>query len=224
MNAFAGKSIPLIAFDWDNTIVDSFGLLESAHKLTAKDFNIDENNSKIKDPHFWALPSTVILETLYGADNVLLAKERFDKNYYSLIENDLKLMPYAREVIEKLYEESYNLAIISNKSYFFLERELQIFNLEKYFKTIVGSRGKKEEDKPNINALEIALKRLDMQNVEKSKIWYIGDSEIDAHFAKNTGIKCAIVNKNVATISFKFEPDIMISSLTAIDKIFSQDY
>lgn len=86
----------------------------------------------------------------------------------------------------KLKNAGIKLAVVSNKPHRDTTRVVQTMFPRDTFSIVLGMM-EKFRKKPDPEPLEFVLDYLD---VEKQDAVYIGDSEVDIHFARNTGIDC----------------------------------
>ena len=113
----------------------------------------------------------------------------FKRHYYVHCADATK--PYAGmvELVKKLSEKEYKLAIVSNKA----DAPVNTLNdkfFGNYISLAIGERPELKK-KPDPAAVEFALKEL---GSEKFEAVYIGDSEVDVKTAANSGIDCILVS------------------------------
>ena len=113
----------------------------------------------------------------------------FKRHYYAHCADATR--PYAGmvELVKKLSEKEYKLAIVSNKA------DAPVNTLHdkffgNYISLAIGERPELKK-KPDPAAVEFALKEL---GSEKFEAVYIGDSEVDVKTAENSGIDCILVS------------------------------
>ena len=113
----------------------------------------------------------------------------FKRHYYAHCADATR--PYAGmvELVKKLSEKEYKLAIVSNKA----DAPVNTLNdkfFGNYISLAIGERPELKK-KPDPAAVEFALKEL---GSEKFEAVYIGDSEVDVKTAENSGIDCILVS------------------------------
>ena len=169
-----------IVFDIDRTIVDSFipellSLQEAIKNVTGKELT-DEEKQKVS-----VLPTKVFFKT-YGfteEETKSIYKEwiiTFNK-YPVLCFNGIK------DLIRKLYLNDYKICIITSRTmeeYNELEDELR--DISSFFSIIVTS-DLVNNHKPNRDSMDYLCNKL---NCNTNEVIYIGDSNIDQEFAKNS--------------------------------------
>lgn len=170
-----------VIFDWDNTLVDSWGAISEAINHTRAAYGLCTWNRK---------------EILVNCTRS--ARESFpewfgDKwedawqEYYSTFDKVRKRMGItpangATELLEWLYNHKIPALVVSNKSGNYLREEARVLGWAKYFASLVGAHDA-PVDKP---AREHADHALMLAGVESGPgIWFIGDSITDITCARN---------------------------------------
>jgi phosphoglycolate phosphatase len=170
-----------VIFDWDNTLVDSWGAIAEAINYTRARFGLQTWNRD---------------EIL--ANCTRSARESFpdwfgDKwqeawqEYYACFEKvrqraGIDEADGATELLAWLREYKIPALVVSNKSGDYLRQEAAVLDWNKYFVAIVGAHDA-PCDKP---AREHADRALTLAGLEGgADIWFIGDSEIDIACARN---------------------------------------
>lgn len=139
------------------------------------------------------------------------------KNYY-LTHNQIKTKPYdgIMDVLHTLHEKEIPMAIVTNKnqpSVDVLAKDL----FQGLIPIAVGDNGVRNR-KPDAAPVYEALKQLgfDPNNCDKSRILYVGDSEVDAATAENAGIDCLLC-------SWGFRPISLLETLPHTGIVHSPD-
>ena len=174
----------IIIFDWDNTLIDSwyiqdFVLSKALSELGITSWDIDAaetyKHHSLKD----ALPH------IFG-DDWLRVREAYYRYFEKAHIDLLKPVENAEKVLQYFSQKGVVLSIASNKTAQYLREEVHHMNLDKYFYKIIGS-GDVLHDKPCIDPIVGALKGI--KEIEKERIWFIGDSPVDMECAVNFGCK-----------------------------------
>lgn len=182
--------IKLIIFDFDGTLFDT-------KEDIARSVNI-----YLKELGFKELEKEKIYKFIGNGSDYLLKKsleeigeknfsnyniERFLEIYRK--ESTKKVKPFDGiiDILENLKEKT--LYIITNKDEESARIILRKFDMEKYFKKVIG-RDTYSLKKPDPSLMEIVLKE---ENVKRDEVLMVGDSEIDFRFAKESQVKIAIV-------------------------------
>ena len=95
-------------------------------------------------------------------------------------------IPGARRFLDALSRSGVRMAVVSNKPHRETTRVVQTLFPRDTFSMVLGMM-EKFEKKPALEPLEFVLNYL---GVEKEDAVYVGDSDVDVAFARNTGIDC----------------------------------
>ncbi len=205
-----------VFWDWDGTLVDSYGFLNDAHSHTLmalgfKPFKDGEYKQYFGKPR----------ETLYPAiykDKCEEAKEIFGKY---VVENSHKIpiIPDGKIVLEYFHAQNIPMGIVSNKKAELITLEVAHLGWQKYFPTIVGA-GDAEADKPSPTPLLLALGRADI-DPKTSNVWYIGDTENDLACAQSAGCESLFLTGHDDTQALlqKYAPIITFENYSQLKEI-----
>lgn len=179
------KKPKAIIFDWDNTLVDTWPLIQTAIDTTMVEMG--------KEP--WGLAKVVdnvhksmreSFPVIFGKDWEV-AGEIYKNTYRSINLNKLRFLPKALDLINKLEEKNILQFVVSNKIGVTLRKEAAALEVDKKFFTLVGSLDA-SYDKPSKEPVELALLGSDL-DPKKDEIWFIGDTVADIDCAYNSGCK-----------------------------------
>ena len=172
-----------LLFDWDNTLVDSWGAIHHALTVTFKamgeePWTLDQTRQRVRRSAREAFPD------LFGE-----RAEEAAGVFYRTFEDDHLETLEAREGAEALLRgltESgvYYLAVISNKRGDLLRREAAPLGWDGYFERLVGANDA-ARDKPAVDAVEMALGTSGL--APGPAVWLVGDTDIDMDCAANAG-------------------------------------
>ncbi|HRU73381.1 MAG TPA: HAD family hydrolase [Caldisericia bacterium] len=216
--------IKIVIFDFDGTLFDTKYDLARSVNILLKECSLNE------------LPVEEIYKNIGNGADILLLKSF---NFYNLMppENSIErfLDIYDKEklkntkpfdgivnVLEKLYRKKI-LYIITNKDEKNSLEILTYFNLEKYFKRVIG-RDTFGIKKPDSRLIEIVK---NFENVNNDEIVIIGDSEIDLTFGKNNNIKVILVTwGGMSDIDYlkSLKPDYVIDHPYEIIELISKNF
>lgn len=216
--------IKIVIFDFDGTLFDTKYDLARSVNILLKEYCLNE------------LPVEEIYKNIGNGADILLLKSF---NFYNLMppENSIErfLDIYDKEklkntkpfdgivnVLEKLYRKKI-LYIITNKDEKNSLEILTYFNLEKYFKRVIG-RDTFGIKKPDSRLIEIVK---NFENVNNDEIVIIGDSEIDLTFGKNNNIKVILVTwGGMSDIDYlkSLKPDYVIDHPYEIIELISKNF
>ena len=144
-----------------------------------------------------------------GAEGAALLSQRFSRDFFSVIPNCSRVMPYAHEVLTELKARGYRLYILSNGFEELQCHKMRSAGLDKYFECVILS--------DDIGVLkprpEIFLHALAVTSSETSESLMIGDSwENDVRGARNVGMAQAYYNEN-DTAQHDFTPTFRLTDL-----------
>lgn len=169
-----------IIFDWDNTLVDSWGLIHEALNFTLEKFG--------KKP--WSLEETKVRihrsmkDTLPGLfqDDWQEAVKIY-RGHYESIQNRMQPLELAEETLKIAHKKKIPVCVVTNKKNHLAHNEINMLDWKKYFKCVVGS-GDLEHDKPSPVGVNFVLDKINQEPNEN--IWFVGDSVTDMETAYNS--------------------------------------
>ena len=182
------KNGKLLLFDYDGTLVDSAkmiieGTIEAFNRCGLAIPEPEEIKAGIGQKLDIAIRSYLLLEHKGTLDEVIrqyrqwyLEKDLEGKQFEPLFEN-------IKPVLEKLYQDGWQLGIATNKSLRGLNRGLINHGIEKFFSIIMTTDN--FIPKPNKAMAMHALKTLKVKN---SDAFMIGDTVYDIKMGKNAKI------------------------------------
>ena len=194
MNVINNKKYQLLVFDWDGTLADSEACIIDAMRLATAEAELPTcNDAQIRD---------VIGLSLEGAIDVLFPEaeisvinsvaDRYREHYFSTSTSPVPVFEGVIEILEKLNQENYFLAVATGKSRRGLDRSLNETGLDKYFHT---TRCADETiSKPNPQML---IEIIGFFGLETVDALMIGDSEYDLQMANNAGAESVAVSYGV---------------------------
>ncbi len=179
-----------LLFDLDGTLTDPKVGITTCVQYALKEFGIDEPDLDKLEP-FIGPPLKESFREFYqmSEEQAEAAVEKYRERFreVGLFENEV----YAGipKMLHTLQAKGMVLAVASSKPTVFVERILEHFRLDKYFKVVVGS----ELDGSRVNKDEVvqeALKRLSQdQPLQLEQVYMIGDRKFDVEGARAFGIE-----------------------------------
>jgi phosphoglycolate phosphatase len=199
------KKPKAIIFDWDNTLANTWPLIQGA---------IDETMIKMgKEP--WGLQRVKdnvhksmreSFPEIFGADWEK-AGEIYKNSYRSMNLNKLNFLPYALNLIDAIERKGIIQFVVSNKMGPTLRKEAENLEVSKKFFALVGA-GDAVADKPSRHPVELALIGSDLDPA-KDDIWFIGDTVTDLECAYNSGCRPIIIGSSKSDISKTIPQEMM---------------
>lgn len=204
--------IKVIIFDFDGTLFDTKLDIARSVNILLKENNLKE------------LPVEEIYKNIGNGADILISKsfsllgvnppkdsvEKFLKIYESEKLKNTKLFEGISEVVEELSRKK-TLYIITNKDEKNSYEILSYYNLEKYFKKVIGrdTFGIKKPDGELIKIIK------NYEHVNNEEILIIGDSEVDINFGKNNNILVTLVTwggmSDIESLK-NLKPDFIVNS------------
>lgn len=126
----------------------------------------------------------------YKADEEFIDKFYDDFSLYYNSHSDIKTAPYpgTLDMLDKLLENGFDIAIVSNK----IDSAVKSLSSKFFGERIKSAIGEKPSirHKPEPDMVFMAMEEM---GADKENSIYIGDSEVDIQTAKNSGIPCISV-------------------------------
>ena len=189
-----------IIFDFDNTLVDVWPIMEFCIHKTFKKMNvtnkIDSEKISIEKSLREYFPK-IFGEKWKNAQKIY-------RECYLNNSKTLKALEGAEETLKFLKEKKIFTCIVSNKDCFILRNEItKLLSWDKYFNSAVGADDA-EEDKPSIKPVKLAFKG--KENLLDENSWLVGDTLTDMECARNIGCKSILFGANPARKIFEEAP------------------
>ena len=181
-----------IIFDLDGTLIDTLDDITDAINITLDEVKFEKkiDNSVVKN--IIGNGARVLMERLFNlldlsSQQERLFEEKYFFNYSSRVNIKSKPFKGVVDTLKILKEKNYLLGVITNKPDEDARKCINYY-FGDLFDFVVG---KKEniQPKPHKEVFEqIEL----LKNVDKNKIVYVGDMDIDIIFSKNIGVDVVI--------------------------------
>jgi len=194
-----------IIFDWDNTLVDTWPLIQKAINVTLEKYSkplwtlnqVQNNIHKSMRDYF---------PEIFG-DNWQEAGEIYRNAYNAINIEQIQLLPNALELVKTINKAEILQFLVSNKIGVTLRKEVKKLKIEQYFFSIIGALDA-NFDKPSQSAVDLALMLSDI-DLKKDCIWFVGDTISDVECAYNTGCHPIIFGHSSHKISSSISQDIL---------------
>ena len=199
----------LILFDMDGTIVDSDEML--FHSLFALYDKFSNGKRKTKEELVKysgpPIEDSLRIEFPHVDHETIVNEYIKESEYYS----QFYIVPMGNiiEVCKKLKEAGIKIGIVTNKHTKNSIKTLEITHMENLFDVLIGYN-EVENHKPAGDGI---LKAMQLINVlQKDKVLYVGDNNIDYYTANNAGVDSAIVNWGPRASTINVNPTFKINS------------
>ncbi|MBC6404241.1 MAG: HAD-IA family hydrolase [Rhodospirillales bacterium] len=177
-----------LLFDWDNTLVDSWGVIHAALEETfvamgEKPWSLEECRERIRASARDAFPK------LFG-DRAEEASEIFYSSFRHNHIAALRPLEGAKALLDTLKSLNLKMGIVSNKLGDLLRDEVVALRWRPYFTAVIGAQDT-AADKPASNAPAAALAEMGL--AASQEIWFVGDTDIDMLCAVRVGCRPVLV-------------------------------
>lgn len=183
MTASSAPPVPrAVLFDWDNTLVDTWGVIHDALNTTLAAmgtplWTLDETRRRVGRSLRETFPE------MFG-ERWEEARDVFYGRYREIHLVKLETRLGALDLIRALADADVYLGVVSNKSGDHLRAEASHLGWDTYFSRLVGATDA-PKDKP---ALDPVIMALEDGGLEPGRdVWFVGDTPIDMECAHNSG-------------------------------------
>ena len=194
MNVANDKKFQLLVFDWDGTLADSEACIIDAMQLASTEAELPKrNDAQIRD--VIGLSLDVAIETLFPEVEMTVRSsvaDRYREHYFSTSTSAVPVFEGVVEILEKLNQEDYFLAVATGKSRRGLDRSLDETGLDKYFHTTRCADESISKPDP-----QMLIEIMDFFGLEAVDALMIGDSEYDLQMANNASMGSVAVSYGV---------------------------
>lgn len=171
-----------IIFDWDNTLIDSWVVIQDALNATFDEFGLvrwtlDETRTRVAKSMRDSFPG------LFG-DAWEEAGKRFYTHFEAMHLDRLTPLEGSAAALAELAEAGIYLGVVSNKTGRLLRAEAQYLGWNVHFGQVIGA-GDAARDKPAPDPVVMALEGSGIEM--GGSVWFAGDAAIDLECAKNSG-------------------------------------
>lgn len=171
-----------LLFDWDNTLVDSWGILHHSMNVTLAGmgepaWSYEETRRRVRASARDAFPE------LFG-ERAEEAAALFYRTFEAGHLEALRELPGAGGMIAELAKSGFYLAVVSNKRGHILRKEAAHLGWNRHFRALVGANDA-VRDKPAVEVVELALAGSGLS--PGPEVWLVGDTDIDMTCAVNAG-------------------------------------
>lgn len=171
-----------ILFDWDNTLVDNWGVIAEAFNATLAAmgqpvWTLAETRQRLKASLRDSFPR------LFGE-----RRSEAERVFYAAFEaahlERLAEMPGAGAMLAGLVAHRIYLGVVSNKKGHYLRAEAEHLGWTRHFGRLVGA-GDAATDKPSPEPVALALEAAGV--TPGPEVWFVGDNDIDMECAVASG-------------------------------------
>ena len=172
----------VILFDWDNTLVDSWGTIHEALNflmaaMGKPSWSLAETKAKVR----LSLRESF---TLHFGERWEEARQIYLDKFRAIHLDRLTALPGRGELLGALAEAGVFLGVVSNKTGSLLRLEAGRIGWSGFFGSLVGA-GDASADKPDAAPVYLALEHSGIEPGER--VWFVGDTGLDMLCARNSG-------------------------------------
>lgn len=180
-----------VVFDWDNTLVDTWptihrSLATTLEAMGHRPWAFEETRARVR------LSLRDSFPVLFG-DRWEEARTIFYDAFERVHIEALAPIEGADRLLAALRDAGIHLAVVSNKTGYYLRREAEHLDWIRHFDRMVGA-GDARRDKPAPEALLMALSGAPV--TVGPDVWFIGDSGIDMEIAHRTGCVPVLLHRS----------------------------
>jgi len=208
------RTIQAVLFDWDGTLLDSYGADMATFLLMFRALGVDWGVAEL-ERHY--VPDWYRMYRAAG-----IPPERWDqanrlwRRYYR--QQKPPLVPGARRVLRQL-ARSFVLALVTSGDRTRVSRQLRRFGLSGVFAARVCNEDAHRR-KPHPAPLHVALRRL---GVPPSVCVYVGDSPADIEMARRAGVRAVAVLGRFTSLRHLrvAHPDALLDSIQQLPRLLA---
>jgi phosphoglycolate phosphatase len=182
-----------ILFDWDNTLVDSWGTIHAALNVVMAamgrpPWSLAETRERVRLSLRESFPRQ------FG-ERWVEAREIYLEAFRAIHLERLKPLPGRQGLLERLAAGGIFLGVVSNKTGGILRREVEALGWSGFFGSVVGA-GDATADKPDAAPVVLALRPSGI--VFGERVWLVGDTGVDVECARNSGCVAILLGTDSA--------------------------
>lgn len=189
-----------VLFDWDNTLIDSWGVIHDALNTTfeAMDhplWTLEETRQRVNRSMRESFPEMF-------EDRWEEARDVFYSRYQKIHLTKLNALPGAEDLIAALLAADVYLGVVSNKAGGHLRTEAAHLGWDRKFSSLVGATDA-ARDKPAVEPVALALENSGIR--PGPSVWFVGDTDVDMECAHRAGCVPILVRAETPK-SGEFDP------------------
>jgi len=205
-----------MVFDWDNTLVDSWGTIHDALNflMAAMEkplWTIAETRERVRLSLRDAFPA------IFG-ERWEEARQIYMDRFRAIHIERLTPLPGREAMLRDFAAEGVYLCLVSNKTGAVLRREVEHLGWTSLFGSIVGA-GDAHTDKPHCAPVELALRPSGI--APGRDVWFVGDTAVDMECALGAGCVPVLLGSPEPAGEFaQFSPALTVADGAALFRAF----
>ena len=204
-----------ILFDWDNTLVDSWGTIHEAlnflmRAMEVPEWSLAETKARVRLSLREAFPH-------YFGARWEEARDIYLNRFSEIHLDRLTPLPGRERMLRGIAGQGIYLGIVSNKTGELLRREVAWLGWSDYFGSIIGA-GDAPADKPAPEPVHLALAPSGVP--AGAEVWFVGDTAVDMECALNSGCIAVLLGDTMAPQEFaQFAPLLSFADETVFFRV-----
>ncbi len=194
MNSKTDKSVELIIFDWDGTLMDSEAKIVNCFRKATADVDIDyPGDEATRDIIGLGLKEALdVLLPDFDDDIRKQVVDRYREHFLYLDETEMPLFKGVEEGLKKLQGNDYSLAIATGKARIGLDRVLEHCQLGEYF--VISRCADEAKSKPHPRMVQDILAET---GISAENAIVVGDTTYDIQMAHSASTDALAVSYGV---------------------------
>ncbi|MFK7840359.1 MAG: HAD family hydrolase [Bdellovibrionales bacterium] len=188
------QNIKAVFWDWDGTLVDSFGFLHKTHNHVRQIFDMPAFTLE-EFGHYFGKPRESLYNEIYGAGRIDEAKSHFEA-FVLAHHHEIKPMEGAEALLSAFKARGLPMGIVTNKKGALVKKEITNHGWDHFFECPSVGAGEAEDDKPSSAPLLLALERSGL-DIDPKHILFVGDTENDVLCAYGAGAQISFIEDDV---------------------------
>ena len=179
-----------VLFDWDNTLVDTWGVIHDALNKTFVEFGLepwtmDQVRGRVRRSMRESFPP------LFG-DRWEEAGSYFMDAFAAVHLERIAPINGAEDMLRTFQSLGLFLGVVSNKTGEFLREEAEHLAWDGFFGRIIGATDA-PQDKPARDPVDLALTSSGFET--GPNVWFVGDTDVDLECAVNAGCTPVLIRE-----------------------------
>lgn len=206
----------LILWDWDNTLVDTFGAIFAAQNDARVYFGMQkwtlEESKKAMN-----MSGRNLIKDIFGEDKAVEARQYF-LSRYAMHAAEIQLKPGAVDILKYAHQKGFVNVLASNKAGPILRNEAETLGVTGYFDRLIGAEDT-QNDKPSKQFTDAAI-----AGYSFDELISIGDGKSDIKMAHNyeNGVGVLVWTDSNTPEFAEDKPDVSFETLADVQAFLGE--